>query len=106
MKTEIGFTGEVHPAMCPCHEGQFLVVVFQIHPEYGRIPVGQQMFKDEAKANDGLEGAVMAVAKQLIESVGLKVDEAARVVVAHGDEALAMEERMMTTGTNEPAEMH
>ncbi len=105
-KTEIGFTGEVHPAACPCHQGQFLVVVFQIHPALGRIPVGQQMFKNEDLANDGLEKTVLAVATSLIESVGLKVDEAARVTVAHGDQALAMEERLMETGTSDPADLH
>lgn len=99
--TEIGFTGEVHQAICECHDGQFFIVVFCIHPTKGRsvLPVGtSQHFKTEEEANKNLESEVMKVAKVVLKQSGLSVDQAAKVTVAHGDDAIANERRLIREG--------
>lgn len=95
---EFGFTGEVHQAQCPCHSGKFLIVVWAIHPEHGRspFPVGtSQHFDTQEQANKGMEAETMVVAKAFLKSIGLSTDDAAKVTVAHGEDAIKNEQRMI-----------
>lgn len=86
-KIEMAFGGEIHNTVCDCHRGQFVVVVKQFHHELGQRIIGQEIFKTEDLAKQNLEQTVMKFAKIILESEGFKIEEAAEVTIAHGDDA-------------------
>lgn len=86
-KTEIAFGGEVHPAACECHKGQFVVVALQFDPQLGQRIIGQEIFPTKIEAEKALESVVMKYAKKILELAGLRIDDAQDVRVLHGDKA-------------------
>lgn len=94
-KTQIGFAGEVQPANCECHKGMYMCVAFLIHPEQGRIYLGNNAFPTEEIAKKELDGFVKVAALETLKIMGLEPDEAEKVTVTHGDEAVKSERRIM-----------
>ena len=92
---KIGFTGEVVAAECKCHKGQFLAVIYMIHPEQGRIYLHNVPFKTESEAAKELDNVVMLAAETVLQEMGLKKDEAKRIGVFHGAEAEKAEQRQL-----------
>lgn len=84
---EMAFGGKIHDTVCECHRGQFVVVVKQFHQELGQMVIGTEIFKLKSDAESNLEKTVMKFAKKILESEGLKIDDASQVTVAHGDDA-------------------
>lgn len=94
-KSEVGFTGEVGPAMCQCHAGQYVVLVFLINPfTQGREPCGFKVFKTEAEAQEKMESVVMHFAEIKLAEAGLKIEEAISVEAVRGDAAIERENRL------------
>lgn len=84
---EMAFGGEIHDTVCECHKGQFVVVVKQFHSELGQRVVGTEIFKSMPDAQANMEKTVMKFAEKILESEGLKIDQASAIKVAHGDDA-------------------
>lgn len=84
---EIAFAGEVHPASCDCHKGQFFVFVFELCPYRGRRLIGTKDFKTEADANSAMHETVMSFANEVLSRMGLKHDQAKEIKVRHGEDA-------------------
>lgn len=89
--SEIAFVGEVQPANCDCHKGQFLCVAFLIHPIQGRVYLGNAAFATEEIAEKELGGFVNHVAAEVLEEMGLKPENAVKVDRTHGDDAMKSE---------------
>lgn len=94
-KAQIAFTGEVHKAQCQCHKGQWLVVIFMIHPYQGRIYLHNVAFKTEAEAEAELQSCVELAAMEVMTTAGLKKDLVKKVEVSHGDDAIKSESKFM-----------
>lgn len=90
----IGFTGEVHPARCQCHQGLFVVLVFCIRENHPRQCVDQVFFKTELEAAAKMEATVTECAKGILAELGLTMDEAREKTVAHGEAAVKAENQL------------
>lgn len=93
--TEIGFTGTVQPAACPCHSDHFATVVWLIHPDHGEaVYCSDAIWKTEAEANAELEGFVKYTAAKVLKSMGLSMENAAKITVAHNENAVKAERNL------------
>ena len=82
----VSFTGDVVPAACSCHKGQFVGRVFKI--EQGKETlVAHTYFETEALATQHLEGFVFAVAEDSLRKMGLLIDQARKITVERGEKA-------------------
>ena len=85
----IGFSGEVRDAVCPCHKGQFVVLVRAVladHEADGSV-IAHEFFptKDEAETN--LEPVTKRVADEVLAAAGITDEDIGLVQVATGDGA-------------------
>lgn len=91
---KIGFIGEVHPAECECHKGQFLVAVFCIRENLPRSFCGNKMFETEQLAEQNLEATVSECADAILAQMGLSQESANERTVSRGDAAFADENKL------------
>ena len=91
---EIGFTGEIHQAECPCHKGQFLMAVFCIRENLPRAFCGNKMFETKQLAEQNLEATVNECADAILSQMGLSQDTANERIVSHGEAAFAAESKL------------
>ncbi len=91
---QVGFSGEVHKASCACHQGKFFVAVFCIRPGIDRTPCGFVMFDSEAEAEKNMESVVRQRASEVIDEMGLSIDQAKSITVTHGEAAVQAEQRV------------
>lgn len=84
---EMAFGGEIHDTVCECHKGQFVVVVKQFHSELGQRVIGTEIFKLKSEAEASMEKTVTKFAEKILESEGLKIDQASAITVAYGYDA-------------------
>lgn len=76
------FGGEVHPAPCDCHKGQWVAVIFAYMPETDdRTMIANKLFPTEADAEKDLPDLVNACADEILAKMGLKRDEALAVEI-------------------------
>lgn len=104
--TEIGFMGEVQPANCECHKGQFICVAFLLHPLQGRVYLGNAAFETEKIANENLDKFVNFTAGEVLKEMGLTRENAVKVEITHGDEALKSEARVMKDHRESHPDLH
>lgn len=86
---EVAFIGEVHPASCECHAGQWFIGVLVISPQ-GPMPIGHDWFPSEAVANENTESTVKKFARLWLDEIGVDIDSAVKMTVANGDDAVRM----------------
>lgn len=91
---QVGFGGEVRPATCQCHKGQFVVHVYAVISGGGSENLGARPFATEDEANSQLDCVVKEIAHDFLNSIGLQPELASNVTVTHGDEAVKAEQRV------------
>lgn len=90
----ISFTGDVIPAQCECHKGQFVGRAFVI--ERGKQKqLAHTYFETVDLAGEHLDGFVFAVAEDYLQRIGLSVESAKTVTVQRGDEAETSTQKAM-----------
>jgi antitoxin component of RelBE/YafQ-DinJ toxin-antitoxin module len=56
----------------------------------GPVPAGHDWFPTEEAANASMEETVKKHAKAWLDDCGIKIEDAVRMTVAHGDDAVKM----------------
>jgi hypothetical protein len=82
----ISFTGDVVPAACSCHKGQFVGRVFKIDQGKETL-IAHTYFETEALASQHIEDFVFAVAEDTLRQMGLLIDQARKITVERGEKA-------------------
>lgn len=97
---KFGFSGEVVPAKCACHKGQFKVEVSVCMTGQKPVIVGFIPFKTQEEAEDEIDLVTYFFAEKVIRDMGLRVQDAESVSIARGDEAAAMISRYEQDDSN------
>lgn len=101
MKTEIAFAGQIQPTVCPCHPGQFVITVLQLHPVLGQRIVGTELFETVEKADANMEATVLKFATLVVEAIGMTVDQASEIKIRTGEAAEREINRVFNEGNPE-----
>lgn len=94
-KEMAGFRGEVFPARCDCHRGQFVAQASLVDPIEGPIYLAHTFFKTEDEASKGLNGFVKQVAFKFLEECGINADSINQVEEMNGADADKALQRFM-----------
>lgn len=84
----ISFSGDIIPAICNCHRGQFVARAFFVDPKKGEIEIAHTFFQSMSEAEKHLDGFVVSMADEHLKTIGLSVDSAKTMTVVRGDDAL------------------
>lgn len=89
--TSFHFAGEVGQMQCKCHKDQWAVFAFAIDPNGQRKLLNSKPVKDEQAGKDALEAFTMASATEFLKKFDLSPDEANKIQVLRGADALKAE---------------
>lgn len=94
-KPQIAFMGEIQKAQCECHKGQYLVLIFMIHPRQGKIYLHNVPFKTKAEAEKQLQPCVELAAEEAMGLMGVRKDSLRKVEVSHNEDAVKSEKKFL-----------